>query len=96
MEDYKIEFQGIIDNFSIDELSDFHCKLGLELKRRITSRKEVLKKELSEIEMTEQGLNYFEDFYYQTEAAKEKANVRSGLEQRFMDDAIDSIDFGEN
>ncbi len=94
MEGYKIEFQGIIDAFSVQELADFYDKLGIELRRRIAIRKEVLKKELNEIQMTEQGLNYFEDYYHSIE--KGKAKNSSGIEQRFMDDAIDSLGFGEN
>tara|TARA_R110000796_G_scaffold17544_5_gene53873 strand:- start:2360 stop:2560 length:201 start_codon:yes stop_codon:yes gene_type:complete len=39
MEDYKICFQTILDNFSLTELADFKIRLDQELDKRMDAKK---------------------------------------------------------
>jgi len=85
MEDYKIEFQGIVDALSIYELEDFYNALGAELNKRILERKAILEEEIKGIKKVEEGLNFYEDYYF----SKESSKIRSELEQNSKDNFSD-------
>jgi len=57
MDDYKINFQEIVDAFSIKELASFSIKVNLELDKRISDRKEKLEKESNELDKIETSYN---------------------------------------
>mgnify|MGYP003629794335 CR=1 FL=1 len=57
MEDYNINFQEIIDAFSIEELSSFSIKVSIELDKRIHERKQELQKEVDQLTKIETAFN---------------------------------------
>ena len=57
MDDYKINFQEVIDAFSISELSDFSIKVSIELDKRIFERKQALQKEADQLTKIETAFN---------------------------------------
>ena len=46
MKDYNINFQEIIDNFSLEELATFKMRLDKELDKRIDAKKKQIEKEV--------------------------------------------------
>ncbi len=86
MEDYRIEFQSVVDALSIYELEDFYNALGTELSKRIAERKAILEEELKGIKKVEEGRFFYEDYYF----SKESSRIRSELEQNLKDNSLDS------
>mgnify|MGYP003650444830 FL=1 len=57
MEDYNINFQEIIDNFSLEELATFKMRLDKELDKRIDAKKKQIEKDKMSIVAIEYELN---------------------------------------
>ena len=86
MEDYRIEFQSVVDALSIYEIEDFYNALGVELNKRIAERKAILEEEIKGIKKVEEGLSFYEDYYF----SKESSKIRSELEQNLKGNSLDS------
>jgi hypothetical protein len=57
MKDYNINFQEIIDNFSLEELATFKMRLDKELDKRIDAKKKQIEKDKMSIVAIEYELN---------------------------------------
>tara|TARA_R110002050_G_scaffold40941_1_gene99584 strand:- start:2359 stop:2562 length:204 start_codon:yes stop_codon:yes gene_type:complete len=57
MEDYNINFQEIIDNFSLEELATFKMRLDKELDKRIDAKKKQIELDKMSIVAIEHELN---------------------------------------
>ena len=57
MEDYNINFQEVIDNFSLEELATFKMRLDKELDKRIDAKKKQIELDKMSIVAIEHELN---------------------------------------
>ena len=57
MEDYKICFQTILDNFSLTELADFKIRLDQELDKRMDAKKHEMELEKQNFHAIEYSLH---------------------------------------
>jgi len=57
MDEYKINFQDVLDNFTISELSGFSIKVSIELDKRIYEKKQELQEEADILTKIETAFN---------------------------------------